>query len=275
MHLRRSRSLSLLAVFAAGVALVSGCGDDDTSAGGDGGDEGASTATATVPSKPPAEGSADEFATRMAKLVATTKAKRDCGPLNEINRRSSYKFGCPVPKQVRDSLGLFEITKSATHGTAAIVDYRTGGSPSGATMLAYKTPGDEWAVARYGLLNFSVDREPDTESRPAFEKVAARYVDAVRERDCEAFGDTALTSTQDEKVYCRKEFRGSLPLARTLKRNPDAEPEYLGGDAKFGFFALRTDNPRPAYHTIGIVDVDSKAVNRYRVIDVVAGPPDA
>jgi hypothetical protein len=275
MHLTGSRLLALVAAFVVGAAVVGGCGGDDTSAGGDGGD-GASTATATVPSQPPAKGSADEFATQMAKLVATTKAKKDCGPLNAINQRSSYKqFACPVPKQVRDSLALFEITKSATHDTAAIVDYRTGAAPSGATMLAYKTPGGEWSIGRYGLLNYSVDREPDTQTRRKFERVAADYVKAVRSRDCETFGDTALTATQDEKVYCRREFKGSLSLAKLLKQNPDARPEYLGGDAKFGFFALRTQKPKPGYYTIGIIDIDSKAINRYKVIDVVGGPPDA
>jgi hypothetical protein len=267
MYLKRVRLVPLVVVAVAVGGLASGCGDSE----GDNGDSGQVVSIDETAPAQPAKGSPEEFAATAMEQVAAAKEKRQCGAVNATNKRSTYDFDCPADPSVRKSLKSFEILKSDTYDTAAVVDYSSGNSPSGATMLLYQTPDGKWAIGRFGLLNIT-DRQSDEKSREGLDEAVDSFLTAIRKRDCSEFGSVSVSSSNDTKTVCSKLFPETLPLARDLKANPTAEPDYLGGNSKLGFYGLTTEEPEPRYLTISVVETNPSSVNRYQILDVAPGP---
>lgn len=272
MRINDWRRLPLL-ILAVAVFAIAGCGDDssgesnapaaETSDSGD-----ATTAgTATPPKDSPAA-----FASQLSELVAAAKTKRDCKALNAINRRSVYGFACPSSAEVRESLARFEVVDAARYGTGGVVDYKSGRSPDGATMLTFLAPNGKWATNRFGILTDPTVGTSDEDDRSGYEKAALGYLKAVQERDCDAYNNYALGSTDDDKVVCKEDFPRTQGLARLIEGNPGAKPEYLGGNGTFGFLRLKTASPTPRAFTISVLDTPPGSVNPYVVMDAVAAP---
>lgn len=254
---KRWRLQAVLVALAVGFALTAGaCGGDDSTAK----DE----PSFSWGSEPPRV-----FMERMAKLLATTTKRQQCLELEQINGRSVTRFACPTDKELRRSMRTFKVVGAKEYGTGAVVDYKSGKLPGGATILLFVAPDRNWGVSRFGVVTKPSTRTDDDDSREHFEETVASYLDAVRTRDCAAYRKVAFANGEKGRKACGEVFEGTAPLAKRLKANPDVEPEYQGGNATYGFFKLETPKPKAESSTISVVRGDG---DEYVVMDVVPSP---
>jgi hypothetical protein len=217
-----------------------GCGDGD----GD--------TTATAQAGPPPKGSPAAVAQKLLSVVESAKTNADCKPVRPIIVRSAQKIVCPPLPQ----LGVvtdFQIVGGAAYGTGAVVDYKTAKRPEGASMTMFRAPDGKWGVSRFGLLYEPSVGTSDESNREDYEKVVSAYLNAVRDRDCDAFIENAVTNPKARVPTCRGEFMRTMWLAKALRANPGATPRYLGGNEVFGFYGLQLDQPKPLNVTIDMV----------------------
>jgi hypothetical protein len=231
-----------LPAFAVAICLVAvGCGDDD------GEDAGQATAAAGVPAP---KQSPEAFARELANLISETARKRDCKPLDAINARSLYRFPCPSPEPVRGNFAFLEVLDSATHGTGAVVDYKSEESPRGASMVLYQAPDREWGISHFGLFTEASAESDDTASRGGYDEAITGYLQAVRERDCDNYTEYAAmgdVKAEDLPAACRRAMPATKRLGATLRANRGTKPIYLGGSDTYGFYRLELEKPKPLY----------------------------
>lgn len=260
--MRRSRLGAVPFAALAACLAIAGCG-------GDKGDvaEGSSPIVEPAIAEPPGD-----FAAQLAATLSRASSKRDCRPIEELNERSAYDFGCPLDDDVARSLRDFEVVGAQAYGTGGVVDYRTKISKDGASMTLSVTPEGEWAVNRFGLINEPSVGTSDADSRKGYDKVVDAFLAAVRDGDCHAYLKAAITSSPDPKKACREEFPFTKPLRIRLKTSPPAEPEYLGGNEIFGFYGLALAGPKPSYWTVGTVTTPKGSLRPHAVMNVNRGP---
>jgi hypothetical protein len=213
----------------------------------------------------------EAFAARTAKLLETIKGKKACGPLNAINGRSVTRLPCPPPKALRKSMASFKITGAEEHGTGAVVDYKSGAAKAGAAILLFVDPKKQWSISRFGVKTDPAVGTSDRDSRKGFDTTVDGYLKAVRERDCDAYFKHAITKSQDKPTVCKGEFAATGVLAKRMKRDAKARPEYLGGNETYGFYSLETTKPNPpSTVTISVMRLAAKPKPRFAVLDIAA-----
>lgn len=212
------------------------------------------------------------FAERLAKLIATTTAKRDCGQLEPINSRSATRYPCPAPKDVRTSMAGFKVVAAKEYGTGAIVDYESGAAKEGAAIVLFVAPDRNWGVGRFGVITKPSVGTGDRGSRAGYDRAVDAYLLAVRKRDCSAFVRVAFTSGAKEKSVCATLFPMTRDLAKRLKANPTARPEYEGGNRTYGFYTLETPKPKPQNVTISVVKSGDGKQAPFVVLDATPSP---
>jgi hypothetical protein len=242
------------------VAGVVGCGGDG--GGADGGGGTTEPRRFSAASEPP-----EVFAERMAKLLETTRTKRECAELDEIAARSLTQFSCPPSKSLSRSMARFEVVGVEEYGTGAIVDYASGDVRDGAAIVLFAAPDRNWAVSRFGVVTEPNTKTSDEESRAGFRKAVEDYLAAIRARDCKAFVAVAFTGDNSTEAACETIFPGTRVLAKRLSDNPASEPEYEGGNATYGFFRLETGKPTAASSTISVVADTADSASGYVVLD--------
>jgi hypothetical protein len=257
MSLTRAGTVALLAATVVCLA-TSGCGDGPSV---DKSDD-----TAFV------EGTPEDVATQVATVLAMATKKGDCAPIDRINERSAYDFACPASPPLRESLREFEVVNVERHGSAAIVDYRSGAAPEGASMiLNVKHPERRWAVSRFGVLNDVARRRGDRRTRAGYDRAVKAYLRAIRTGDCEAYTRHAASLDGSDPGPCREDFEATRPFRRLLGDNPGTDPRYMGGNDLFGFYALDLDKPLPNPVTITTIRWASGDGSPYRVLSAVPG----
>lgn len=260
------------------AVLLCACAVAASAAAGCGGTDEESTATRGAPEYAMASEPSGTFAERMAKLLETTKAKRDCPQLEEINQRSLTRFPCPPAKTFSRSMAQFEVVGAKEYGTGAIVDYTSGAAKDGATIVLFAAPDRNWGISRFGIVTEPSTETSDEKNRAGFREAVNDYLAAVRERDCKAFTAVTFTGDASREEVCEKIFPTTRTLAKRLEDDPTAKPGYEGGNASYGFFTLETRKPKPANSTISVVAAaadstsSSDPANSYLVLDVAASP---
>lgn len=251
----RQLGLPPLAALAASCALIAGCGggQDDT------------TEAKQIVVRP---GSPEEVATTLAEVIPNAVTKKDCKEVAEINLRSNTKYLCPVTYGDPASMRRFELTDSAHFGARAVLDYRSKGTPNGATMTLFRDSDGEWAVSRAGLLPRSAASSPDAD-RKERDAVVDRYLTAVRERDCDTWVLNTATTRTDSTLACREEFPQTRALAAALEASPDVEPRYVGGNGSFGFYDLDLERPSTRRYSLGVFETPRGSLRPYVVLDFV------
>lgn len=257
--------LSCACMASAGIVAVAA-----SACGGDG--EEPSGANQPLPSESLAREPAQTFATRLAKLLETSTTKRDCGRLEAIGDRSAIEFPCPPGEGLRRSMTQFEVVGTEEYGTGAVVDYASGGSEDGAAMVLSIGAGRTWAVNRFAIITEPSTGTSDETSRAGFREAVDSYLTAVRERDCKAFAAVAVTVGVSSNRVCETAFRATRTLARSLRAEPAARPEYQGGNGTYGFFTLELRKPRPGRVTISAIRDRAKPSDDYLVLDVAPSP---
>jgi hypothetical protein len=245
------------------VALlgVAGCGDD-------GGDSTAQEPTTySMASEPPRA-----FALRLAKLLETSKTRKDCQQVGEISARSLVPFRCPSNKGFRESMGRFEIVGAEAYGTGAVVDYRSGGTPDGAAIVLYAAPDRNWGVSRFGVLTEPSARTSDARTRAGFRKAVENYLTAVGDRDCRAFATVAFTGDAKQAKICEAFPEATRDLAKRMKADPAARPKYQGGNGTYGFFSFETAKPAPVNETISVIKGGPDSPSPFLVLDIAQSP---
>ena len=169
-------------------------------------------------------------------------------------------------------MARFKLMKAAEYGTAAVVEYRSGEAPDGAAIILFVAPDRNWAFSHFGVVVEPSVGTSDAEARAGYERATGRYVAAVRTRDCATLRRILFVSDHSGDLTCEALLAGTAATATRLRRNPGAEPEYLGGNRTFGFFALETRRPEPENLTIAVMRADDDGVGRYLVMDVVPSP---
>lgn len=257
----RGNRLTVVVAAVVGCAVASGCGAE-------GGDRDARATGAAPPAiaTPP-----EAVAQRIMRRLANAEVDRECRPIRAVNARSTYDFACPQLPEVQRSFSEFEVVDTAVYGTAAVVDYRTGGLPDGATMVMHVTPEGEWAFTHFGLLYQTVGTS-DADNVAGFRRAVALYLRAIRTRDCSLFYKHAVTHSADEETACRRELPPTRPLAKGLAETPGVEPEYLGGNERFGFYGLTLGENRRTYRTVTVVKTDPGTLRPYLVLSAIPGP---
>lgn len=253
-------SLCAAALLGAG-AIAGGCGADD----------GDSTAS-DEPRFSAASEPTNVFIKRVVKLLETTTTTKDCPQLEQINRRSYARFPCPPAKELRHSMADFKLIGAREYGTGAVVDYQSGKASDGAAIVLFVAPDRNWGIARFGLVTEPSTETDDGESREGFEEAVDDYLAAVRDRDCKAFQEITFISPEIKtKDICRKTFAGTEDLAKRLKKHPDIEPRYEGGNATYGFFTFETTKP-DENSTISVLKTGTGDNASYQVLDVAPSP---
>jgi hypothetical protein len=250
-----------------GVAvLASGCGSSDA---GDG------DAARPKPKYSWANEAPENFARRVARLLATTRTKRDCAQLAETMSTSGVSFPCPPDQGLRQSMAEFKVIDAAAYGTGAIVDFKSGSSMDGAAIIMTVAPGRAWGISQFGVATKPSVGTSDADSRDSYEAALSSYLSALRKRDCPEFKEVSFTASNSKASTCAMLFDEVAPIANALKRNPHAQPVYRGGNATFGFYSLETKTPRPANRTFGIVNGSAIGVPRSMVISAAVSPTTA
>lgn len=255
----RRAFLCIAAVLAVGGAV--GCGSDDDASG-----EPQQRKYAAASETP------EDFVRRLAKLLETTTAQKDCAQLMEINGRSFTRFPCPPPKGLRRSMASFKVVGAEIYGTGAVVDYKSGEVEDGAAIVMFTAPDRNWGVGRFGVVTEPSTRTSDEDSREGFEEAIDRYLSAVRERDCAAYAEVTFNADKTRQEVCKTVFPGTEALAKRLRSDPSATPKYEGGNASYGFFSLETSRPEPENLTISILKTGSGDSERYVILDAAPSP---
>jgi hypothetical protein len=240
---------------------ATGCGDDGDGAADD---DRVKVAAATEPAK--------VFIERMTKLVETSRNKKDCAQLEQINARSVARFSCPAPKELRTSMARFEVIGAEEYGPGAIVDYKSGTAKDGAAVVLFAAPDRNWGIGRFGILTKPSTETSDEESRDGYAKAVDEFLAAIRERDCDSYVDVTFNGDDKKDVVCQQTFPATNKLAKRLKSNPDVKPRYEGGNETFGFYSLEVAKPRPTSYTISIAKANAKGPRPYVVLDMTPGP---
>jgi hypothetical protein len=259
--------LVITVVVAITAMAVTGCGEDNGGSDGNGGADDAAAQT----DGPPEAGSPAAFAIDFAKLLANSDDPKSCKALAAVNRRSITRFLCPASEETRTSMALFEVLDSATYGTGGLVEYRSKKTDR-ATILVYRSEGGEWGISRFGIINDPSVDTSDEENRDGYDETVNGYLTAVRERKCDEFAKYAAVKSKNREKACATDFKSTEALGKLLSRNPDAKPEYLGGNGTYGFYGLRLDQPKPAYMTISIIKTPKGTLRPFIVLDVAPGP---
>lgn len=256
------RAWAAACAMAATVAMAAGCGgsDDESTAK----DESVDVSAASQP--------ADVFMKRMAKLLETTTERKDCAELVAINGRSVTRLDCPASKELRRSMGSFEVVGAEEYGTGAVIDYKSGQVEDGGAIVLTVAPDRNWALNRMGLLTDPSVGTDDAESRPGYKEAAESYLKAVRERDCDAYAKIAFVGDKPKRAVCEEDFKGTAKLAKRLSSNPEAELRYEGGNATFGFYSLEATKPTPQNITISVAKASEKSDTPFVVLDVTGSP---
>jgi hypothetical protein len=255
---RRSRAWLVVVLLLGSLSLVS-CGGDD-------GDTEADEQKYSAADEPPRV-----FAERVAKLIATSTRKQDCAQLEEI--ASLVTFACPTDKKLRKSMRSFRIVGAEEYGTGAVVDYESGESKDGAAITLFVTPDRKWGIGQFGVLTQPSTKTTDEESRAGFDRAVNEYLAAVRKRDCKAYTDVAYTRNVKKSEVCKVLFATTTDaLAKRLKADPAARPEYQGGNGTFGFYGIETKRPVPKNSTISVVRGEEDGKPSYVVLDVTLSP---
>ncbi len=254
-----------LCALAVAAGTSAGCGSDD-------GDDASSTNDArfSAATEPP-----KVFIRRMANLLATTTAQKDCAQLEEISQRSYYRFPCPPARELRSSMKEFEVVGAAEYGTGGVIDYRSGKVKKGATVVLYVAPDRNWGVSKFGVLTKPSTKSSDDDSRDGYQEAVEDYLAAVRQRDCKAFQDVAYVSPEIKPgEICSEVFAGTKKLAERMKAQPGAKPVYEGGNGTYGFFSFETPDT-DENSTISVVRSRSGDNASYTVLDVTPSPTTA
>lgn len=255
-------------------AAASGCGGDAAGDGdrGTGDDKGQTPAAAEAPS---GVGAPDALAGRIMELLVAAEGGSDCLAVEDVNRRSFARLTCPPEPDLRRSMRKFEVTDSATYGSAAVVDYRSGAVPDGASVVLFAGPDGRWAISRFGLVYGPTVGTSDEQSREGFERAVAGYLRAVRERDCALFRRHAATNTAGPDGICKQELERTAQLRQAIAASDGAKPRYLGGNETLGFYSLTLSKPRPQYFTLSAIKA-ADGPDAFRALDAAPGPsPDA
>jgi hypothetical protein len=210
---------------------------------------------------PQASETIDQFAQRFKQASDAAVAGR-CDVVRDFNRKAAITIFCG--KQAKGLYDHFRVTGAESFGSGGIVDYTDAEAPKGATAVAALDDKGVYRLVSSLILSrpvpggprFSARQagtEPDDEA--ARDKIANRFIDAIRSKDCDTYFKLGLTPTQNKKTECRIEFDPKTKVQPQIAADPDAEPDPLGGTEAFGFYGLSSD---PGH---------------YRTIVLVPGPP--
>jgi hypothetical protein len=257
------------AVLACGLTVVVGA-----STAACGGSEGESAAQAEIEIRA-AQEPPRTMASRLAKLLATTRSRSDCDAVEAVNRRSLVNFDCPPPASVAEGLRDFKIVGAEEFDTAAVVDYRAKEAPDGAAIALFVSPDRQWGVTRFGIVTPKSVGTSDVDARAGYERAVEDYLAALARSDCDAYLKVAITDGGTRDARCKAVREGSDLLVRRLTANPQAEPSYAGGNDTFGFFTLDTGKPYPIRNTISVMRVEGEGGERYWVLGWAPSPTEA
>jgi len=210
------------------------------------------------------------FVERLAKLLETSTRKEGCTPLDDVTSRSVVGFPCPTPQALRKSMASFKLMGVEQHGSGVVADYKSGTAKDGAAILLYVAPDNNWGVSRFGMFTEPSVGTDDAESRDGYDKVLAKYLTAVRERDCKAFTAVKFVASQGVDA-CKTLFPKTKKLGRRLDANPSVQPVYQGGNGTYGFYALETKKPEPQMWTVSVVR-NGDPSKTYAVLDAAPSP---
>ena len=252
---------SRVCIAAIGIAaLAAGCGDSED--------------TANAPPKLSAANEKPEsFVKRVAKLLETTTAKKDCAQLKATLERSLVSFSCPPGKDLNQSMATFEVVDAEEYGAGAVVDYRSGAVEKGAAILLFATPSRTWAISQFGVATKPSVGTSDANSRPSYDVAVESYLRAIRTRDCAAFKKVTVVNLDPRRI-CSLAFKRTTDTAKLLKRNPQAKPKYEGGNAAYGFYSFETTKP-VANRTITVAGGRAIGAPRSMVMSVTLSPTSA
>jgi len=254
-----SRLLPLAGSLAIVCAAAVGCGD--------GGGESSAAESAGLGSQPA------RLVKMMVSVSTSAKNAKDCKPVAKVNRRSAAKTVCPpFDAKSRKVTRSTKLTRAATYGPAAVVDYKSSGAPKGASIVLYRNSRSEWTIGRWGVVGGETIGTDDSDARKESRSVLDDYLAAVRNRDCRRFLEVAAAESTDPKVSCKREFAATESFGRILKANPGAEPRYIGGNDFLGFYRLDLARPRPLSVTISTVATPEGTLTPRIVLDAVSGP---
>jgi hypothetical protein len=187
---------------------------------------------------PPAKETLAEAQERIAAAVSA----KDCAGIFELVPTSRPSAASPERCEFNKRLaGLDVVAAEEYKDQAAVIDYDNG--PAYATIVLIR---DDDGLYHLAILDFTVD-EPATEGElnaEAFNESAVKAVEAVRDRDCDAYlaildRHFGLGSAPEPEI-CPKLERESNTFANAIASDTLAEPKLIGGNGTWAFYGLST-----------------------------------
>lgn len=216
---------SLAAALACVALVAGGCGG--------GGDDGPDTPK-------PAE-TLEQFRARLTTAVGAIGAGQ-CEAVTAFNSKAGFQLPCD--KKTKRLFANFKVTAAKGYGTGAVVEFQDAEVKQGFGVYTVAI-GEDGKYQLTGPVSpivpaSTVNQEP--KDAEAMDKAAQEMVAAIRANDCNRFFEAVLTPEGLPKDQaCRQELTEAYgPLRAQLTQNKDAEPERLGGNDRFMFYALWT-----------------------------------
>jgi hypothetical protein len=245
-----------LATLAAALLLaLAGCGSDD-----DNDDSGAESGAGQEMPEP--EQPLEEYVDQLAAALG----ERDCAEL----KRLEFQIPCPPTAQSRPAFEDVEVSGVEQFGTGGVADFTSGEAPQGATWVLTIGEKGTWGVFR-GEITGEKSVGTELGEREPFDEALDGFLAAVEEGDCKAFFRYSVTASRNERTACREELPLYDQLGEALGADPDAKPFFIGGNARYAFYGLNTDEPEKAYRTV-IVSKQGPPSQPHLVLVTLRGP---
>ena len=184
----------------------------------------------------------------------------------------SVRLVCPADDpEIKKAFAGYETTGSATYGTGAVIDYSSGEASEGGTWELSLGSDGTW-VLDAGTITQQKTAGTELARPEGFQLALDRFLDAVRQGDCDGFFRYSVTTAQDKRAACKQELPLYDNLAKALKADPEAEPAFFGGNSRYAFYGLETAGPNPAYRTVTVLKTAAGSDEPYLVARTKLGP---
>ena len=202
--------------------------------------------------KPPA---AQESIGEAEKKIRFLLASDDCDAINELNPVSRQEFlNTEVRCELLKRLDGLKVRGAEEYGDAgAVIDFASGKRTVSAVLI--RDRDGLFHVAFIDLLRGVPS--VDTRFAKQFDGAAERAVEALADKECNAFLDVAYRSpgrfAGGREQVCT--FVEQNPIANAFEAYPKAKTKRLGGNEAYAFYSVRTPG---VYNTVVLAQQTEK-----------------
>jgi hypothetical protein len=173
-----------------------------------------------------------QFERRLAAAIASPS----CQGYRALNR-----YFPPSCAEVKRRLGGVSLLGAERYGTGAVIDATAPVQPAGITFVLALAPDRRWKVLNvYGTKARTAEKR--ALDQIPFDTAADSWLRAVRTRNCDdyvRYAEISVEGSVPKQRICDIDFGDPAVAPAALRTDATAEPQLLGGNDHFQFYALR------------------------------------